>query len=330
MKSISLLLLLASSTAFGQYQFSNPIELTGTEEGARTIHFTNDGSAIYGDWDELTQWNLRSKSIVDSKEIAGYNTHQSAFDGYGVWVNGNVNYNTEKKDITDTHNNLNIISSSANTPNKTERPYGLATFVPETKDVIIVASTPKHTYEVVRLATETFEESTKYFDENKDGAAVPTSIKISEDGKLVAIGLAGEKSGVRICNVKDGSLVKFIPASSDVNDLAFSGNGDFLFFNIGAQLIQLKTSDWTREKAWEFSSPISALDVNSTGKYVAFSFQNAGSIFVDVTNGAILGQLTGQKVSDIAFSDDDQYVAVGIQKTLKTKESPAIVVYAAE
>ena len=69
MKSISLLLLLASSTAFGQYQFSNPIELTGTEEGARTIHFTNDGSAIYGDWDELTQWNLRSNPLLTRKKL---------------------------------------------------------------------------------------------------------------------------------------------------------------------------------------------------------------------------------------------------------------------
>lgn len=330
MKFFSLLLILISTSAFAQYQFSNPIELTGTVEGARTVHFSDDGTRILGDWDELTEWNIQSQTLINSSQIAGYNTNKSAFNGQSIWINANVNYNTEKKEITDTHANINVIDGDDNSPNKTTKSYGLAEFIPGTNDVIIVATSKKYTYEVVRLNTETLEETTLYFDENKDGAAVPASIKMSADGKMVAIGLAGEKSGVRICNVKDGSLVKFIPTSDDVNDLAFSQNGTFLFLNDGRKLIQLKTSDWTREKAWEFSSKISSLDVNSTGRYVAFSFQGAGAIFVDTKDGAILGQLSGQKVSDVTFSNDDKYVAVGIHKTLKSEEVPAVIVYEIE
>ncbi len=327
MKYFSLLLLLISTSALAQYQFSNPIELTGTVEGARTVHFSDDGTRILGDWDKLTEWNIQSQSIVKSSPIAGYNTNKSAFNGQSTWLNANVNYNTKKKDITDTHANVNLIKGNENTPNKTEKSYGLAAFIPQTNDVIIVVMSKEHTFGVVRLSTETFEETTLYFDEKKDGESVPASISVSADGKLVAVAMTGEKSGVRICNVKDGSLVTFIPMSNDVNDLAFTQNGAFLFLNNGEKLIQLKTSDWSREKAWQFSSPISSLDVNATGSYVAFSFQGAGAILVDTKNGAVLAQLSGQNVSDIAFSNDDKYLAVGIQKTLKSEETPAVVVY---
>lgn len=327
MKSASLLFVLLSASAFGQYQFSNPIELTGTEEGARTIHFSDDATSVFGDWDALTEWSIRSKSIVKSSEIAGYNTNKSAFDGQSIWLNSNVNYNTEKKDITDTHSNINIIDGEKNTPNKTTRAHGIATFIPKTKDVIIATITAKNTYQVVRMSIDSLEETTLYFDEEKDGAAVPAAIKISDDGKYVAIGTAGEKSGVRIYDVKEGNLVIFIPTEGDINDLAFTENGEFLFVGSGSTLIQLKTSDWTREKAWQFSSSIYTLDANSTGSYVAFSFQDAGAIFVDTSNGAILAQLSGSKVSDIAFSNGDKYIGLGIHKTLKSAEVPAIILY---
>lgn len=327
MNRLLLFTLLISSAAFGQYQFSNPINLTGTAEGARTVHFSEDGTSVYGDWDELTEWNTQSQALVKSSQIAGYSVNKSAFDGLETWINGNSNYTTEKKDITDMHPNINVINSESNSPNKTNRPYGAAAFIPGTKDVIIVASTKKYTYQVVRLSTETFEETTLFFDETKDGAAVPTAIKISDDGKHVAIGMAGEKSGIRICNVEDGKIVAFIQTDGDVNDLAFTQNGEFLFANSGAQLHQYKTSDWKRSKGWEFSGSITSLDANSTGSYVAFSFQRSGAVLVDTENGAVLGQLSGSKVSDITFSNDDKYVAVGIHKTLKSTEVPAIVLF---
>jgi hypothetical protein len=327
MKSISLLFVVLSTSVFGQYQFSNPINLTGTDEGARTVHFSDDGTRVFGDWDQLTEWSIQSKSIVKSSEIVGYNTHKSAFDGQSIWMSSNVNYNTEKKDITDTHSNINIIDGKENTPNKTVNRYDIATFIPETKDVIIAAISKTNTYSVVRLSTETLEESTLYFDKNKDGVSVPAAIKVSDDGKYVAIGMAGETSGVRIYGVKEGNLVAFIPTTGDVNDLAFTQNGEFLFIGSGTLLVQLKTSDWTREKAWEFSSPISTLDVNSTGSYIAFSFQGAGAILVDTSDGAILAQLSGGKVSDITFSNDDKYIGLGVYKTLKSKEVPAIILY---
>ena len=99
MKSISLLFVVLSTSVFGQYQFSNPINLTGTDEGARTVHFSDDGTRVFGDWDQLTEWSIQSKSIVKSSEIVGYNTHKSAFDGQSIWMSSNVNYNTEKKTI---------------------------------------------------------------------------------------------------------------------------------------------------------------------------------------------------------------------------------------
>lgn len=322
--------LIASTTAFGQYDFGHPIELTGTEEGARTVHFSDDGTTIYGDWDELTSWNLRDYSLTDSKVIPGYNTHASAFDGKTTWMNANVNYNSDKNDITDTHHNVNIISNDTVLAHKTTISYGLATFVPASTDVIIAATTKKYTTQVVRLSLDTFKQSTRYFDETKDGVSVPSSIQISPDGSLVAIGLAGETSGVRICSVADGSLVKFIPADADVNDVAFSQNGEFLFFSDGVQIIQLNTNNWTKKKVLEFTNPISHLDVNSTGQYVAFSFQTGGALFVDFTTNEVLKQLTGQKVSDVVFSHDDTYVAVGIHKILKSKEVPAIILYKAD
>jgi hypothetical protein len=316
-----------TSSAFGQYQFSNRIELTGTVDGARTVHFSDDGTSVFGDWNELTQWDIESKSIVKSSPIAGYNTYKSIFDGQSTWMNANINYNTEKKDFTDTHPNLNIINSEGSTANKISQSLCTGSFIPGTKDLITIAFSKKHTYTVVRFSTETFEKSTEYFDEIKDGAAVPTAIKVSEDGKTVAVSMAGENSGIRIYGITEGNLIAFIPTKSDVNDLAFSQNGAFIYANNGSDLIQVQTIDWTQTNSWKFEKPITTLDVNSTGKHIAVAFQNAGAILLESETGETIAELSTGKVSDITFSNDDKYIGLGIQKTLNSDKVAAVILY---
>lgn len=327
MKNSLVFLLLMASPAFGQYQFSNRIELTGTADGARTVHFSDDGLSVFGDWNELTQWNIQSRSIVKSSPIAGYNTFKSVFDGESTWMNTNINYNTEKKDFADSHSNLNIINNEGNTANKISQSLCTGDFIPGTKDLISIAFSKKYTYAVVRFSTETFEKSTEYFDENKDGVAVPTAVKVSEDGKYVAISMAGENSGIRIHSIAEGNLIEFIPTDSDVNDLAFSQNGMFLYANNGPQLIQVQTSDWSQTKSWQFEKPITTLDANSTGQYIAIAFQSAGAILVESDKGETLAELSTGKVSDITFSNDDKYIGLGIQKTLNSEKVAAVILY---
>lgn len=327
MNKIIFLFLILSTSSHAQLNIIGPIEYTGFTESIRTVHFTDDCTKILGDWDTLVEWDIASQSILKRTEIPGYSTYKSSFDGASFWVNGNSNYNTEAKDVTDMHNNFNSADSSGMKAHKTERPYGVSAIVKGTKEVVILASTKKYTYQVVRLNTETMKESTIYFDENRDGASVPTAIKLSEDGTYLGISMAGEKSGLRIYNLESGKLLHTHKSSADANDLAFSGDGRFVFINNGAALVQLATSDWREVKIWDLKETISSLDVNSEGTYAVLAFEKKGAVLMNLQNGAMEATLSSVKIADVTFSNDDQFIGLGIHKTLKSASSPSILLY---
>ena len=211
--------------------------------------------------------------------------------------------------------------------NKTKRPYGLTAIIKGTKDVIAMASTEKYTYQVVRLNTETQEESTIYFDEDKHGAAVPTAIKVSDNGRYVGISFAGENAGVRIYDLESGTQLKFRESDGDANDLAFSSDGNYVFVGDGASLVQINIKFWRDVRIWDVSGTITSLDVNSDGTFAAFTFQKRGAVLLNVQNGAIEANLGNGTFWDVTFSDNDELIGLGVSKRLKKPEVPSVIVY---
>lgn len=304
-----------------------PINYTGYADGIRTVHFSDDGKKVVGDWDDLVEWDIESRAILSQTEIPGYTINKSTYDGNSFWMNGNSNYNTDKKDISDMHDNINISDSSGITAHKTEGSYGFSAMIKGTKDVIILGFTEKYTYQVVRLNIETFEETTLYYDENRDGTGVPTAIKISEDGKYVGVSMAGESRGLRVYDVESGTLVHNRKNLADANDFAFSGDGNFVFVNDGASSIQVKTSDWSEVRTLKLSGTIASLDVNSDGSLIVVAFQKKNVSLINAKTGALEASLTESKAADVTFSDNDMYVGMGLYKTLNSPKVPSIILY---
>jgi hypothetical protein len=296
-------------------------------DGIRTVHFSDDGKKVVGDWDDLVEWDIESGVILSQTEIPGYTINKSTYDGDSFWMNGNSNYNTDKKDISDMHDNINISDSSGMTAHRTEGSYGFSALIKGTKDVVILAFTEKYTYQVVRLNIETFEVTTLYYDENRDGTGVPTAIKVSEDGKYVGVSMAGESRGLRVYDIEKGTLVYHRKTQADANDFAFSGDGNFVFVNDGASSIQMKTSDWSDVRTLKLSGTITSLDVNSDGTLLVAAFQKKNVSLINAVSGALEASLTEGKAADVTFSDNDLYVGIGLYKTLNSPKSPSIILY---
>lgn len=327
MHRILFLLLMTAFTSNAQLNIIGPIEYSGYDESIRTVHFSDDGTTVLGDWDDLVEWDIASQKLLKTTEIPGYTVHKSSYDGSGRWINGNSNYNTEARDITDMHSNINVLDSSGMTATKTERPYGLSAIVEGTKDAIVLASTEKYTYQVIRLNTETLEETTVYYDENRDGTAVPTAIKISDDGKYLGVSFAGENAGVRIYDLESGKLLKYRKSEEDSNDLAFSADGHYVFTSDGASLVQINTKYWRDVRIWDVNGTVTSLDVNSDGTYAVFSFQKKGAVLLNVINGAIEAQLGNSKIWDVTFSDNDDLIGLGVSKKLKKAGVASVIIY---
>ncbi|MDG1331722.1 MAG: hypothetical protein P8P74_05290 [Crocinitomicaceae bacterium] len=310
-----------------QLNIIGPIEYSGYNESIRTVHFSEDGTKVLGDWDDLVVWDIPSQKLSSTTEIPGYTVNKSSYDGTGRWMNGNSNYNTEAKDIADMHNNLNVLDSSGMTSTQTERPYGLSAIIKGTKDAIVVASTEKYTYQIVRLNLETLEESTVYFDENKHGAAVPTAIKVSDDGKYLGVSFAGENAGVRIYDLESGSLLKYRKSDKDANDLAFSTDGHYVFVNDGASVVQINSKYWRDVRIWDLQGTVTSLDVNSDGTYAVFAFQKKGAVLLNIINGTIESRLGNGTFWDVTYSDNDELIALGVSKRLKKEGVASVVIY---
>lgn len=327
MHKILILLLAITSTSHAQLNILGPIEYSGYIESVRTVHFSEDGTKVLGDWDHLVEWDINNQTILRKTEIPGYSVYKSAFDGATFWMNGNSNYNSEVPDISNVHNNINVLDSSGMSAHKTTRPYGFSAIIKGTKDAVILASTDKNTYQVVRLNTETLEESTIYFDETKHGAAVPTAIKISDDGKYVGVSLAGENAGLRIYDLETGTLLLNRKSDFDANDFAFSGDGHYIFVNDGASVIQINTKYWRDITIWDLSGVVTSIDVNSNASYVVMGFDKKKAILMNVRSGSVEATLSTDKVNDVTFSDDGQFIGLGLDKRVKSEKTPSIILF---
>lgn len=328
MKTLIILFLTASFSAQAQLNIYGPIEYQGYKEGARTVHFSDDGKRIIGDWNDVVEWDIQSQTILSTTKIPGYNTNKSSFDGSSFWFNANSNYNTGLEDVADMHPNFNIRDSlGAIKANKIDRSYGASAIIKGTNDVIVVASTKKHTYQVVRLNTETLEESLIYFDEKRDGFAVPTAIKVSEDGKLIAVSFAGENSGLRAYDTETGAILHRYKTESDANDVAFSADGKFIFVNDGASLLQINSKYWRKTQHWELKNTITSLDANTDGSYAVIAMQKKGAFLINLKSGAIESSMGSGKIADVTFSLDGQYVALGMHKSFKSAGVASVLLY---
>lgn len=327
MYKIIILLLVITSTSYAQLNLIGPIEYSGYTESVRTVHFSEDGTKVLGDWNHLIEWDVTSQTVLSKTEIPGYTIYKSAYDGKSFWMNGNSNYNSEAHDMSAMHNNINLLDSSGMTAYKTDRPYGLSAIIKGTKDVVILASTAKHTYQVVRLNTETLEESTIYFDEEKHGAAVPTAIKISDDGQYLGVSMAGENAGLRIYDMETGSLLLNRKSDFDANDFAFSGDGHYIFVNDGASVIQINTKYWRDITIWDLSGTVTSIDVNSNASYVVVAFEKKKALLMDIRTGSVEATLSTDKVNDVTFSNDDQFIGLGLDKRVKSEKSPSVVLF---
>lgn len=328
MRQVLFLFLIFTFSSNAQLNIIGPIDFSGYDESIRTVHFSDDGNTLLGDWDDLVEWDIASQKLLSKTEIAGYTVHKSSYDGSsGVWMNGNSNYNTEAKDITDMHDNINVIKPGSVTATKTERPYGLSALIPGTTDAVVLASTEKHTYQVVRLNTETLEETTIYFDENKDGAAVPTAIKVSDDGMYLGISFAGENAGLSIYALESGTILKHRKSESNANDLAFSSDGNYVLINEGATVVQINTKYWRDVRIWDLSGTVTSLDINSDGSYAIFAFQKKGGVLLNLLNGAVELSFGKSTFWDVTFSDNDELIGLGVSKRLKKEGVPSVIVY---
>ncbi|MFK7785221.1 MAG: WD40 repeat domain-containing protein [Crocinitomicaceae bacterium] len=327
MRSVLFAFLIFTFSSNAQLNIVGPIEYSGYEESVRTVHFSEDDKTVLGDWDDVIEWDIASQKLLDKTEIPGYTINKSSYDGNSFWVNGNSNYNTEAKDITDMHNNFNMLDSSVMKPTKVKRPYGLSAIIKGTKDVIVAASTEKYTYQVVRLNTETFEETTIYFDENKHGTAVPTAIKVSDDGRYLGVSFAGEHAGVRIYDLESGTQLKYRESDADANDFAFSSDGNYVFVGDGASLVQINIKYWRDVRIWDVSGTITSLDVNSDGTYAVFSFQRKGAVLLNVQSGAIEANLGNGTYWDVTFSNNDELIGLGVSKRLKNEGIASVHIY---
>jgi len=326
MHKVFFLFCLLSFPSNAQLNIVGPIDYAGYDESVRTVHFSNDGTKLIGDWDDVVEWDISSQTVIKTTEIPGYSTYKSSYDGTR-WINGNSNYNTEAEDIADMHNNFNVLDSSGMTATKVVRPYGLTAIIEGSTDAVVLASTEKHTYQVVRLNLETMKESTIYFDENRDGVAVPTAIKVSDDGKYVGVSFAGENAGVRIYDLETGALLKHRKSDEDSNDLAFSSDGMYVFVNDGKALVQINTKYWREVRIYDMTRTITSLDVNSDGTYAVFSYEKKGAALLNVQTGVVEATLGSNTYWDVTYSDNDELIALGVSKRLKKKGIASIVVY---
>lgn len=327
MYKILILLLAVTSTSYAQLNIIGPIEYSGYTESVRTVHFSDDGTQVLGDWDHLVKWDINSQTILSQTEIPGYTVYKSAYDGASFWMNGNSNYNSEVHDMSNMHNNMNVLDSSGMSAHKTDRPYGFSAIINGTKDVVILASTKKYTYQVVRLNTETLEESTIYFDEDKHGAAVPTAIKISDDGAYLGVSMAGENAGLRIYDLETGTLLLNRKTDADANDFAFSGDGHYIFVNDGASIIQINTKYWRDITIWDVSDVVTSLDINSDASFAVLAFQKKKALVLNTQTGSIETTLSTAKVNDVTFSNDDQFIGLGLDKRTKSDKSPSVILF---
>ncbi len=327
MKYILLAFIGLSTFTYGQLSVSEPIALTGYAGSARTVHFTADEKMLYTDWEDLVQWSIAERKVVNVTPIPGYNTYKSSFIGDSLWVIGNSNYNTSKKDISDMHSNLNVWNTVEMKSIKTRHGYGVGALIPGTSDAIMVYMNKQYQYEIKRLNTLTQEEKTFYFSENRDGSAVPTALKISSNGEAVAVALAGEGSGMRVYRISDAKQLAIIPTKGDANDISFSGNGKYVYFNQGSMLVQVNAANWGDAKKWDIGKPIYSLDASPDGKYVVVALQNKGAILFDTSTGAIVKSLTNGKVIDVTYSPGGKYIALGMQKTLMSKDVATVLLF---
>jgi len=329
MKTLLILLLTVSFSSQAQLNIYGPIEYQGYKEGARTVHFSEDGKRIIGDWNDVVEWDIESQTLLSTTKIPGYSTHKSSFDGSSFWFNANSNYNMDVEDITDMYNNFNVRDSSGIIKtNKIDGSYGASAIIKGTKEVVVVASTNTHThYQVIRLNTKTLEGSLTYFDESRDGASVPSAIKVSEDGKFTAVSFEGENSGLRVYDTETGALLCRYKTESDANDVAFSSDGKYVFVNDGASLLQINTGYWRKTQHWDLKNTITSLDANADGSHVVIATKKKGAFLMNVVNGRIESSLGSGKIADVTFSLDGQYVALGMYKTSKSLGVASVLLY---
>ena len=319
-----LIFMLLGGTLFGQNRVIDKIELKGYDESIRTVHFSSDETAVYGDWDHLVKWSLSDYRMDIVSEIPGYNTNKSGFNGKDLWVNGNSNYNTEKKDILDMHNNMNVWKNGEMSSRKKNSGMGVCALVPNSTKAIVAGTNAKYQYSVKIIDALTGEKSQGLFNEGKDGAAVPTAIKVSADGGLGVISFAGGGRGIRAYDLSNGKLIGNVSAEKDVNDIAYSDDNECIYYNDGSSLIGVKTSDWSATGKWDFEKTITTLDADSSGRFVVVALQDKGVILLDSKTEEQFELYQG-RVFDVTFSPNGNYIAIGIQKTLKSKESSSVL-----
>lgn len=143
------------------------------------------------------------------------------------------------------------------------------------------------------------------------------SVSFSADNRLL---LAGHDDGyVRIWRIADGTLLQEIPSHCDSPSVAFSPNGSLFAFHGGDE------SDYRQSnvKLWNVSSGeflrrlgtyhsfIAAWRFSPTGTYIAIAVAKHPVDIGHVNSGGLLrGALAGSDVFCIAFSPDEQIIAL--------------------
>jgi len=320
------------ATGYGAFLPSErPIALTGYTSSIRTVWFSPDGKLVYGDYDHLVKWNLKTGELLSSIPIPGYKVYPSLISSDGTfWMQGNVGYdNPVKRDISHTHATL--VRGSPDGPLEATKTgathFGTGVFLPESRTAIFVVS-EKRRYSVRRYDPAKGTLSTTYLAPAKPRTRVPTTLAIDHRGKTLAVGQGGKESGVAIHDATTGARLQFHKTRSEVTSVSFVGE-DLFFSDLDGRIYRWTLSKKTVGSAkLVMKSPhrIMNMAVHPSGTSAVIGSMR-GVHFVDLQTKTVRRKLLKSRAMDIRFSADGDKVAIALQKSLHLPKIPSVYVF---
>ena len=305
---------------------SEPIGLQGYEMGIRTVHFSQDNSFIYGDYEHIVKWDRSTGEIVSKTPIPGYNIYKSiANSDLTLWMQANVNYNTDKKDIGDTHPNLNVWQGGDIKSFKMPHSLGEGVFIPGTRDVILIFKDKQQRYGVMRYNLDIHESSTIYFKESNDLKGVPTAVDVF--GGMLAVSVGEGDNGVYFYNVSTGNAMGNVKFEKNAYDGTFTAGGNRLIVATGTNVVEINVTSKVEVSRVDTKVELAGLDIDSEGNHAVCRGIYSGAYLVDINNGSLEKKIFDGRIFDITVSDNDEYVALGVQKSLMMANVPSIILF---
>jgi hypothetical protein len=317
---------------FGQDFKLNPskkVALTGHEGGVRTIWFANDNNSLCGDDNFLMRWDIQSGKLIQKTEIPGYTTQQSCIsNNQALWVQSNSNYSdSNKKDITNMHSNLNVFSYPYDKMTSTKIPDFYIkdqAFLPN-RDIqlLVIASEPETYYYSLKVFSLNQMKSVTNIVTTKSSSDLMITLAVSEDGKIAAVGYAGKNSRIEIYDLINLKLLKSFKTEGEVHKVRIA-NG----IAVGAGANTLTVIDLnaiTKTKSIKTTAGCFALAISPNGKTVAIG-DRSGAELVDLESEKTTPLYSGQCQS-LCFDSKGSMVAVGVFKSMHIADIPSAFIF---